>query len=113
MGTEAPDLDTLVSELARKLSAQIRLDRILLFGSHARREAGPDSDVDLVVVSPDFAGRDYLESVTLVRQCLPPSRNFDVDALPRTPEELAAAAPDSFLATILEDAVVVYPRPGA
>jgi predicted nucleotidyltransferase len=27
-------------------------DRVILFGSHARGQAGPDSDVDLLVVMP-------------------------------------------------------------
>jgi len=32
----------------------ITVERILLFGSYARGDAGPESDIDLIVVSPDF-----------------------------------------------------------
>jgi predicted nucleotidyltransferase len=47
-----------------ELLAQIvrRLDpvRVILFGSHARGEAGPDSDLDLLVVLDDDASVDDL-----------------------------------------------------
>ncbi|MBM4466451.1 MAG: nucleotidyltransferase domain-containing protein [Chloroflexi bacterium] len=41
-------LDTLTKELQRQLGSDLRL--LLLYGSHARGEAQPDSDVDLFVV---------------------------------------------------------------
>ena len=41
-------LEPLRSGLARILGAQ--LDRVLLFGSQARGEAHPDSDIDVLVV---------------------------------------------------------------
>jgi len=33
---------------------------------------------------------------------------IDIDTIARTPAQIAAAEPDSFLATVLADAVVVY-----
>jgi len=41
-----------IRQIARRIAAQFRPDRIILFGSHARNEGGPDSDVDLLVVMP-------------------------------------------------------------
>lgn len=107
MGYTATELDALVSDFARALSRRIRVDRILLFGSHARGDAGPGSDIDLLVISPDF-GRDVLRDMVLLRECLP-DRTVDIDTIARTPEQVASAEPDSFLATILKDAVTVYP----
>jgi predicted nucleotidyltransferase len=47
------------SAVQRKIDAMVRRivkrfgsERIVLFGSHARGDAGPDSDVDLLVVMP-------------------------------------------------------------
>ena len=34
---------------------KFRPDKVIVFGSHARGEAGPDSDVDLLIVMP-FSG---------------------------------------------------------
>lgn len=38
--------------MVRQIVAAFDPDRIILFGSHARGQAGPDSDVDLLVVLP-------------------------------------------------------------
>ena len=42
--------DPIVAEMVRRLVASFRPERIYLFGSHARGEAGPDSDYDLLMV---------------------------------------------------------------
>jgi predicted nucleotidyltransferase len=41
-----------IRRMARRIVREFRPDRIILFGSHARGDAGPDSDVDLLVVMP-------------------------------------------------------------
>ena len=45
-------LHTILTQLCRHLEALYgnRLSRIVLYGSQARDEAGPDSDIDLLVV---------------------------------------------------------------
>lgn len=106
MGYTAADLEAIVSEFAKNLRRRIRVDRIVLFGSRARGDAGSDRDIDLLVVSPDF-GQDVLADMILLRQCLPP-HEVDIDTIGRTPEQVASAEPDSFLATVLEDGIVVY-----
>ncbi|MEQ1890965.1 MAG: nucleotidyltransferase domain-containing protein [Planctomycetota bacterium] len=42
-------------EVVRRLVAAYQPERIYLFGSTARGDAGPDSDLDLLVVVPDDA----------------------------------------------------------
>ena len=113
MGTAAFDLNGFVQAYAQRLRQRIRVERILLFGSYARGEALANSDLDLLVVSPDF-GRDYLQNVVLLQSCLPPREVLiDVDTVARTPEEVASVEPDSFLATILAEAVLLFEaRPG-
>lgn len=39
-----------IQEMVRRIVALCRPERVILFGSHARGTAGPDSDVDLLVV---------------------------------------------------------------
>jgi predicted nucleotidyltransferase len=41
-------IDTMVRRIVKRFGPE----RIVLFGSHARGDAGPDSDVDLLVVMP-------------------------------------------------------------
>lgn len=38
--------------MVRRIVGEFDLDWIILFGSHARGQTGPDSDVDLLVVMP-------------------------------------------------------------
>ncbi len=47
--------DTRLAEVVRRLVAAFQPERIYLFGSGARGEAGPDSDYDLMVVVADDA----------------------------------------------------------
>ena len=42
-----------IQEITRRLIEYYHPDRIYLFGSEARGEAGPDSDLDFLVVVPD------------------------------------------------------------
>jgi len=41
-----------IREMVKRIVKQFHPDKIILFGSHARGDAGPDSDVDLLVVMP-------------------------------------------------------------
>ncbi len=41
-----------IREMVDRIVRKFRPERVILFGSHARKEAGPDSDVDLLVVMP-------------------------------------------------------------
>lgn len=47
--------DALLAEIVRRLVEAYCPERVYLFGSKARGEAGPDSDYDLMVVVPDNA----------------------------------------------------------
>ena len=42
----------LIRDYARQIGERFHPERIILFGSHARGDAGPDSDVDLLIVTP-------------------------------------------------------------
>jgi predicted nucleotidyltransferase len=46
------EIDRTIERMVRIIVRRFRPERIILFGSHARGEAGPDSDVDLLVVVP-------------------------------------------------------------
>ena len=41
-----------IKNMVWRIAGEFDPDKIILFGSHARGEAGPDSDVDLLVVMP-------------------------------------------------------------
>ncbi len=83
----------------------IRSERILLFGSHARGEAREGSDIDLIVVSPDWARlsrRERLETlgIAAVRIMEP------IQAQGFTPDEIAARQTGTFWETILRQEAI-------
>ena len=47
--------DPALAEVVRRLVETYRPERIYLFGSVARGDAGPDSDYDILIVMPDDA----------------------------------------------------------
>ena len=49
------DQDPVLAEIVRRLVDAYQPERIYLFGSKARGDAGPDSDYDLLIVAPDDA----------------------------------------------------------
>jgi predicted nucleotidyltransferase len=42
----------MIHRMVKRIVDRFQPERIILFGSHARGDAGPDSDVDLLVVMP-------------------------------------------------------------
>jgi predicted nucleotidyltransferase len=49
--------EALIEEAGRRLSAAAPDADVILFGSRARGESRPDSDLDLLVIEPDFDRR--------------------------------------------------------
>ena len=54
--------DAVVREIVDRLVAIYRPERVYLFGSAARGEAGPDSDYDFLLVVPDSSAPELLRS---------------------------------------------------
>jgi uncharacterized protein len=52
MRTANPSDRKEIRQMVRRIVSRFRPERIILFGSHARGDAGSDSDVDLLVVMP-------------------------------------------------------------
>lgn len=95
-----------IEELGRKIGVVFGAEKVILFGSYARGDANPDSDVDILVIGP-FEGRSVDRSVE-IRMKLRPA--FPMDLLVRTPEKVREriAMGDSFMREILDRGKVLY-----
>jgi len=99
-------MESEIQGFCRRLADLYRPVRITLFGSHARGDARPDSDVDLLVEmeytgsSLDMAGK-MLCAMEAV---------FPVDILVRTPGKMRERAlmGDQFASEIIRTGKVVY-----
>lgn len=101
--------EPVIEEMVKRIIEAIQPDRIILFGSHARGEAGPDSDVDLLVVAPSDEAP-HRRVVRLYRA----TRGLGVakDILWYTPEEFSARSKGlmTVVATAIREGKVVYER---
>ena len=86
MTYRATTAKTLIDRITRRVVRRFRPERIILFGSCARGEAGPDSDVDLLVVLPiEGSKREKQIEIRLALHDL----NVPTDVIVSTPEEFA------------------------
>ena len=96
-----------VDRMIQAVVASVRPLRIILFGSAARGEMGPDSDLDLLVVMPQGTHR-RKTAQRLYRQMGGLGVPFDI--LVATPEdlELHRNNPGLIYQTILREGTEVY-----
>jgi len=107
MATPRPEITDIVARYCAQLTALgIRVERVILFGSHARGEAGDGSDIDLLIVSSDFATlntRERLEQLgTAAARLWQP-----IEAIACTPAELVHVEPATLLEEIVQTGVQV------
>lgn len=75
-----------IAEMAQRIVARFAPEKIILFGSHARGTAGPDSDVDLLVIMPvSGSKRDIRVAIRVALADM----GFALDIIVATPEEAA------------------------
>jgi uncharacterized protein len=60
--------ESMISEAGRRLAAAAPGAKVILFGSRARDEARPDSDLDLLVIEPGEVLKRRAESARLRRE---------------------------------------------
>ena len=96
-----------VIERFRKALASlgVQVSVLVLYGSYARGNWREDSDIDVVVVSPDFEGRSYWERIELLGEAV-----YEVwepiEAVAMTPQEWEKG--DSMIAHFARDGELVY-----
>lgn len=84
--TTAVPLPSAIAGMVQRIVERFAPERIILFGSHARGAAGPDSDVDLLVVMPVEGSK--REKQLEIRLAL---RRF------RVPKDIVVTTPEEFL----------------
>ena len=110
MTSKKPSLpdDEVLREILKRLVAAFEPDRIYLFGSKARRDAGPDSDYDLMVIVADEAPPERRRS-RLAYQALRGTRAAaDVLVWTREAFDSRLHLPASLPATIIREGKLVY-----
>jgi predicted nucleotidyltransferase len=73
----------------------IKVDRAILFGSHASGKAREDSDIDVAIISSDL-GRDRIEEMVTLKK-LAEQVDYDLSPRPYSREQFQKAKRGDFL----------------
>lgn len=99
----------LLDHYVEKLVESVDPDAIILFGSYARSQASPESDVDLLIV---YSG-DKLRDAQRKAYTALAGRSVAVDIIVRSPLGLQARLewPDPFVKNIFREGKMLYAKP--
>jgi predicted nucleotidyltransferase len=106
---DASERTELFQEIARRIRATTTPERIILFGSYARGDAGADSDLDLLVIVPGV--QTPRQESTRIRRALR-GLLVPIDVIVATPEQIERYRDSIGLVyrAALQEGVVLYER---
>lgn len=102
--------DGLLSAITRSLIEAYEPERIYLFGSTARGDAGPDSDFDILVIVADDAAPARRRSRLGYEALWPVGRAGDILVMTQSDFDNRARVRASLAATVAEEGRVLYER---
>jgi predicted nucleotidyltransferase len=101
------DFDKEIRNITKQLIEKYAPEKIILFGSAARGDRGPDSDADFLIIKKKtpYYGSDRIRELSPIIE-----RNIPVDFLVYRPEEFEERLEmgDPFLKAILKEGRVLY-----
>jgi len=101
-------LNTQLKEIVDRLVSAYRPERIYLFGSHARGDAGPDSDFDILVLVPDDAAAERKRSRLAYESLRGTGVAADVVVWTRGYFESRRQVPASLSATVVREGKLLH-----
>jgi uncharacterized protein len=101
-------LNTVVKNLVTSLEARgIKVNKLILYGSHAYGHPRPDSDIDIAVISKSFDKKGMLRRQELLGEAIFQLKE-PVELIGYGYEELQRAPTLTFLSEIVSKGKVVY-----
>ena len=101
------DIQKEIENISSQIIAKYKPEKVILFGSAARGEATPDSDLDFLIIKKEtpYYGADRIRELSRMID-----RNVPVDFLVYRPEEWEQRLKmgDPFLKSILREGKVLY-----
>ena len=95
-----------IDEVVRQIVEKFKPQKIILFGSYARGNPRPESDVDMLVVM-DTSLKEVQQAIQICQQI---EYRFGLDLIVHTPEQLAERLKmgDWFLRDVLKEGTIIY-----
>ena len=79
-------IDTIEKFIELLKQENIRIEKVILFGSYAKGTYRLDSDIDLAIISPDFKEENCIKNMTLLL-CKANILKADIQTIPFSVEE--------------------------
>ena len=108
MDVDDMELQAALRPIVERLVRAFQPEKVYLFGSVARGEAGPDSDYDLMVIVASSAEPKYRRSVRAQKELWGLAQGADVLVFTRQEFDEASSVVCSLPATILREGKEVY-----
>lgn len=102
-------IQSITEDVVASVLSVTRPERIVLFGSWARGDAGPDSDVDVLVVTP-FEGARHVVALALLKELADLPVPKDVIVLSPEEWERKKDLPGTVAYPAAREGVVLYER---
>ena len=100
-------MDPLAQSVVEKIAAVMHPEKIYLFGSRAAGIAGPESDVDILLL---YAGEESSREIRLKTHRLFRKPSFSLDVFVLTPDEFEAQrrVPNTLAREVSETGILCY-----
>lgn len=107
MVTTKIDFKSIATEIAKRLEPQVRLQKVVLFGSFARGNAHEWSDIDFALISNDFQKMSHSQRIAFLVTKL---KGIDsrIEVLTYSLDEYEIASHLTFLGEIKRTGQVIY-----
>jgi len=107
----ADQVRELITKFITAVREQYQVEQAILYGSYSKGKQRDGSDIDLVVISPDFRGTPKLDRHQKLGWIAWQARTTYIEPLGFTPEEYENASPLGLLGEVKDTGIVVYQAP--
>jgi predicted nucleotidyltransferase len=112
MDRKKNNIKKIITEYLKHFPKNIKVEKILLFGSYAKENYNEDSDIDLIVISSDFKNMNFLERLEMLSSFRKSklTQSVAMDIIGYTPEEFKNISKESIIMRkAIKEGKIVYP----
>ncbi|HDZ23678.1 MAG TPA: nucleotidyltransferase domain-containing protein [Desulfobacteraceae bacterium] len=102
MALSKNQLDEIIAGFVSRLSREIHVEQVILFGSYAHGNPKGYSDIDLAIISDWFRGKKRIESMQYLSR-MAAGYNTLIEAIPFTTDEYRELDRRTFLSSIVKN----------
>ena len=99
-----------IDDFVSRLRSVVKVEAVILYGSHAKGAAGEGSDIDVAVISSDFEGRSTWDRQEIIARATV-GRAYRLAPIGYSSIEYHTPGRHSFLREIIRTGRVVYEAP--